>query len=149
MQIITRFYRILNNPVYIRLTSKLTLLFITFTVPSLAVHSAVTPHNDYLGGGLPVGEGLWIIITVIFSFALNIYLRKRKHKSKKVVEKELMIISSQKEFDQQQEIFAGMTDSFSKSRIVKILKRHKKLVRILHPLNTLDFIGKHEPGITN
>lgn len=109
-------------------------------------YSLVSPAG-YEGDGLPVGEGLWIIITVIFSVALNIYLRKRENKPEKVAVKELKMMLVQKRFGLRQEIFAGMTPSISKSRIVKTLRRRKKRVRIFHPLDTLNLVGKHEQVI--
>jgi hypothetical protein len=56
-----------------------TLLIIVFNVSAHGNALKGPPPDGYLGGGLPVGEGLWIFITLIFSFALNFYLRKWEH----------------------------------------------------------------------
>jgi hypothetical protein len=134
----------LNNPALLRYS----VLFILFIV-SAAIQAQVPTHHltaanaqttDVAAGASGIGEIIWVLITLVFSYALNYYIRKDEKKPEKASYKELIPVVEQKEKVSQAEK-PTMTDTNVVSNgIAKSNKGHYKRRHLLQPLDALHMI---------
>lgn len=107
-----------------------------------ATQSGITlsGSNTLAGSSLAVGEIVWVVITLVFSFGLNMFLRRNEKKPEKI------IISEPDQLIQQPLIAAVK----QKTEIIKSIriKRTNKLAhkfayqreRVLQPFNAVQYL---------
>jgi hypothetical protein len=138
----------LNKPSLLRYS----VLFLLFIV-SAAIQAQVPTHHltaanaqttDVAAGASGIGEIIWVLITLVFSYALNYYIRKDEKKPEKAPYKELIPVVEQKEKVSQAEKPTLTDTNVVSNSIAKSNKGHYKRRHLVQPFEALHLItGVH------